>query len=85
MRGTLSPAIPRTWYEPLTPTSAPKPYPVRSRLQVSEVVRLHPRHPPVLLHVLPHLQVLRVGDEERVGSRHGLIQLLQLRGKAGVP
>lgn len=51
---------------------------MRLSLQVFEVLRLYSCHHPVVVQVLFHLHVIRVGEEERVGSRHGLVQLIDL-------
>lgn len=48
-------------------------------LQVFEVFFLYPCHHPVVLQVLFHLDVIRVGLEEGVGSCHCLVQLVDLK------
>ena len=47
-------------------------------LTIHKVVLLHPLHVLVLLQVLTHLYVLRVGLEIRVGCSCCLVHLLQL-------
>lgn len=48
-------------------------------LQVFEVFCLYTRHHPVVLQVLSHLDVIRVGLEEGVGSCHCLVQHVDLK------
>lgn len=52
-------------------------------LSVLEVVLGHSLHPPVLLDVVPHLQVTGVGDEECVSRRRRLVELFQLEVGGG--
>lgn len=48
-------------------------------LQIFEVLFLYSCHHPVVLQVLSHLHVVRVGLEEGVGSCHRLVQLVDLK------
>lgn len=56
-------------------------HPVWGRLQVPEALRRNPRHPSVLSHVLPHLQVRGVCYKEGVSCSGCQVQLLQLNGE----
>lgn len=53
-------------------------------LQVFEVLLLYSCHHSVVLQILFHLHVIRVGQEERVGSCYGLVQLIDLKKHTGV-
>jgi len=55
-----------------------KPHHMRSGLQVLEVLLPDPRHHLVVVQVLLHLRMVGVGQEEGVGSRHSLVQLVDL-------
>lgn len=50
-----------------------------ARLQISEVLLLNPRHHPVVVEVLFHFHMVWVGQKECVGSRHCLVQFIDLK------
>lgn len=63
------------------PTACIPPHPVLLALHLSvlEGILGHSRHPPVLLDIVPHLQVTGVGHEVGVGCCRRLLELFQLK------
>lgn len=64
--------------------TSPHPVFLAPHLSVLEVLWGHSLHPPVLLNVVPHLQVAGVRHEERVGCRRRFLELFQLQNDKGV-